>query len=143
MTRPPRRFVALALGIAASLLVAAPAQADPFDEQITAAQAEVEAAQAAAHEAASRLAAAQEQRAAVEAQVAAVQARIAELEAQIPALRAEAKRLRHIVRQRAAALYRSTGPLSKYNSLPLNPSLRAVRLQHLTSAAAKQDDDTM
>lgn len=143
--RPTRRFVALALSLV-TCNVAAPsafAQADPFDQQITAAEAEVQAAQAAAHEAAGLLAAAQEQRVAVETQIAAVQTRIAELEAQIPALRAEAARLRRIVRHRAASLYKSTGPLSKYNALPLNPSLRAVRRQHLTDAAAKQDDDTM
>jgi len=119
------------------------AQTDPFDQQISAAQAEVEAAQSAAHESAARLEAAKEQRAALEAEVVAVQARITELEAQIPALRAEAARLRKIVRQRAAALYRTTGPLSTNNAIPLNPSLEAARRQHLTDAAAKQDDATM
>ena len=63
MPRLPRRFVALALGLLIVLASApsAHAQADPFDEQISAAEAEVQAAQEAAHEAAARLAAAQEQ----------------------------------------------------------------------------------
>ncbi|MEX0665922.1 MAG: glucosaminidase domain-containing protein [Acidimicrobiia bacterium] len=145
MPRCSRRFVALALGLA-SLLAAAPsasAQADPFDQEIARAQAEVEAAQAAAHEAAGRLVAAQEQLAAVEAEIVAVQAHVAEIEAQIPALKAEVKRLRRIVRHRAAALYRNSGPTNKENAIPLNPSLQAVRHQRLTDAAAKQDDATM
>ncbi|MSO79474.1 MAG: hypothetical protein EXQ79_07680 [Acidimicrobiia bacterium] len=145
MPRATRRFVALALGLVMVVATApgALAQADPFDQQITDAEAEVQAAQAAAHEAAARLALAQEQLTAVETQIAAVQAHIAELEAQIPALRAEVKRLRAMVRERAAALYKGTGPNSKFNALPLNPTLEALRRQRLTEAAAKQDDDTM
>lgn len=130
------------VALVAGLLVGwAPAGAqDAFDEQISSAQAEVEAAQAAAHEVAGRVEAAREQRAALEAEVVAVQAKITELEAQIPALRAEAERLRRTLRERAAILYRTTGPWSPENALPLNPSLRAVRAQHLADAAAKADD---
>lgn len=145
MPRSTRRFAALALGLL-TFFVSVPsaaAQADPFDEQIAAAESEALEAQAAAHESAARLAAAQEQLVVVETQIAAVQTRIAELEAQIPALRAQAAELRRIVRHRAASLYKSTGALSKYNALPLNPSLRAVRRQRLADAAAKQDDAAM
>ena len=71
-----------------------------------------------------------------------MQAKITELEAKIPALRAQAERLRRILRERAAILYRTTGPWSKENALPLNPSLKAVRAQHLADAAAKSDDAT-
>lgn len=141
-----RRFVALALGVAIVAVGAATgagAQADPFDQEISRAQAEVEAAQAAAHEAYGRLVAAQEQRAAVEAEIVAVQARIAEIEAQIPALQAEVRRLRKLLRQRAAALYRNSGPAEQENAVPLNPSLEAVRREKLTDAAAKQDKSTM
>ncbi len=145
MPRSTRRFVALALGILAFVATAPPAtaQVDPFDQQISEAEVEVQAAQAAAHEAAARLALAQERLTAVEIQIAAVQTHIAELEAQIPALRAEVKRLRVMVRERAASLYKGTGPNSKFNALPLNPTLEALRRQRLTEAAAKQDDTTM
>jgi peptidoglycan hydrolase CwlO-like protein len=119
------------------------AQADPFEADIQRAQAEVEAAQAAAHETAAKVEATAQQRAAVEAEVAAGQAKIAELTIKIPALRAEAARLRSIVRQRAAALYRTSGPWSKEQAIPLNPSLEAVRRQHLTDAAAQHDDAIM
>jgi hypothetical protein len=142
--RCSRRFGALALGLAIFIATTPSASAqDPFDQEIARAQAEVEAAQAAAHEAAGRLVAAEEARAAVEAQIVAVQARVAEIEAQIPALKAEVSRLRRIVRRRAAALYRNSGPANKENAIPLNPSLAAVRRQRLTDAAAKQDDATM
>jgi peptidoglycan hydrolase CwlO-like protein len=140
-----RRLAAVALLVACGLVAAAlpgAAQTDPFDAEIQRAQAEVESAQAAAHEIAGKVQATAEQRAALEAQVAAVQAKIAEITAQIPLLRAEAARLRAIVRDRAAALYRTTGPWSK-DSIPLNPSLADVRRQHLTDAAAKHDDDVM
>ena len=147
MSRPVRCFVALALAVTSSgvLVAAAPGVGaqDAFDAEISDAQAEVHAAQAAAHEAANRLAAAQQQRAAVEAQIVGVQARIAELSAQIPILRAEAKRLRKIIRERAAVLYRHSGPYTPDESFPLNPSLRTVRAQRLGDAAAKSDDDTM
>jgi peptidoglycan hydrolase CwlO-like protein len=145
MPASPRRFVALALGLAILTMgpVTGAGAQDAFDQQIAQAQAEVEAAQAAAHEAAGRLVAAQEQRAAVEAEIVAVQARIAEIEAQIPALQAEVRRLRKIVRQRAAALYRSSGPAESENAIPLNPSLDAVRAQRLADAAAKQDKRMM
>ena len=144
MPRCSRHFGALALGLAALVAAAPSASAqDAFDQEIARAQAEVEAAQAAAHEAAGRLAAAQEARAAVEAQIIAVQARVVEIEAQIPALQAEVARLRRIVRNRAAVLYRNSGPANKENSIPLNSSLNAVRRQRLTDAAAKQDDATM
>jgi Mannosyl-glycoprotein endo-beta-N-acetylglucosaminidase len=145
----PRRkvfLVALVAGLLAALIASsapAGAQADPFDADIQRAQAEVEAAQLAAHETADRIEAAAQQRAALEAQVADVQAKIADLTARIPALRAEAERLRGIVRQRAAVLYRTTGPWSKESAIPLNPSLAAVRRKRLADAAAKKDDDTM
>ena len=141
-----RRFVALALGLAIVAVgpaAGAGAQADPFDQEISRAQVEVEAAQAAAHEAYGQLVAAQEQRAAVEAEIVAVQARIVEIEAQIPALQAEVRRLRQLLRQRAAALYRNSGPAEEENAVPLNPSLEAVRREKLTDAAAKQDKSTM
>jgi hypothetical protein len=143
---PPRGtrslfLVALVAGLVIAGVPLASAQ-DAFDEQISSAQAEVEAAQAAAHEAAGRLVRAQEQRAAVEAEVAAVQARIVEVEAQIPVLKAEAARLRRILRERAAILYRTTGPWSPENAIPLNPSLKSVRQRHLANAAAKVDDAT-
>jgi peptidoglycan hydrolase CwlO-like protein len=133
-------LVAVAIG---GLSAPAGAQADPFDAEIQRAQAEVEAAQAAAHETAAKVEATAQQRAAVEAEVAAGQATIAELSIKIPALRDEAERLRAIVRQRAAALYRTSGPWSKEQAIPLNPSLAAVRRQHLTDAAAQHDDTIM
>jgi peptidoglycan hydrolase CwlO-like protein len=149
LARAPKRAAArvavltavLAVGLAA---FAGPvgAQADPFDADIQRAQAEVEAAQSAAHATAAKVEATAQQRAALEAQVVAVQAKITEITAQIPLIKAEAARLRAIVRDRAAALYRTTGPWSK-ESIPLESSLAAVRRQHLTDAAAKADDAVM
>jgi len=135
--------LALLVGAGALGAPAARAQTDPFDAEIQRAQAEVEAAQAAAHETAAKVEATAQQRAAVEAEVAAGQAKIAELTVKIPALRAQAARLRAIVRQRAAALYRTSGPWSKEQAIPLNPSLAAVRREHLTDAAARHDDTVM
>lgn len=145
-TLASRRVTALVLTLlvgVGTLGASAGAQADPFDAEIQRAQAEVEAAQAAAHETAAKVEATAQQRAAVEAEVAAGQAKIAELTIKIPALRAEAARLRAIVRQRAAALYRTSGPWTKEEAIPLNPSLEAVRRQHLTDAAAHHDDAIM
>ena len=146
MSRPARSFVALALIAAVSGgLIATGSGAgaqDAFDQDIAQAEAEVRSAQAAAHETANRLAAAQEQQAQVEQQITAVQTRIAKLEAQIPVLKAEARRLRRILRERAAILYRTSGPYTPEESFPLNPSMKTVRAQRLGDAAAKSDETT-
>jgi hypothetical protein len=56
-------------------------------------------------------------------------------------LRAEARRLRKLIRERAAVLYRHSGPYTPDEAFPLNPSLRNVRAKHLGDAAAKSDED--
>jgi len=146
MSRPYRCFVALALAVAASagLLAAAPGAGaqDAFDQEISQAQADVQAAQAAAHEIHNKLVATQQQQAAVEQQVAAVQAHIAQIEAQIPVLRAKARQLKKEIRERAAVLYRHSGPYTPDETFSLNPTMRTVRAKHLGDAAAKSDEDT-
>ena len=145
MPRALRLLVALAVGASALVAVGAatPAQADPFDDLISKAQAEVNAAEAAAHEQANKLAAAKEQQAAVQAQITAVQQQIVAAQQQVIQLRAEVKHLRKVVRVRAAALYRNGGPATDDAAIPDDISLRSVRRQRLTAAASKFDDNTM
>lgn len=141
------RFVALF--VVAALVVpvlasgTAGAQADPFDAEIEAARVEVESAQAAAHAAANQLEATRVRSAEVQARVDAVQAEIADLQVRIPALRANARRLRQILRERAAALYSAGGPAAVYGPLAVAPSLANARRKVLADAAAKRDDETV
>jgi Mannosyl-glycoprotein endo-beta-N-acetylglucosaminidase len=146
--RRPRFLIALlivALAATAAVSVPGPASAQTDvegDPAVVRARAELEAAQGDAHAAAARVEETLARRAEVEAQTEAVRARVAEIEAQIPVLQAQQRELRRQLRERAAILYRTTGPLSPYEALPIEPSLESVRRRHLADAAARQDHAT-
>jgi hypothetical protein len=136
----------LVFGLAFSVLggAAAPVSAaqDPAQAQIAQALTDLEAARQAARDASQRLEAARQRQADLDAQIAAVQAKIADLNARIPVLQAQADQLRSYVRQRAAILYRSTGPYATTND-PFDLSTKTLRRRQLANALAKHDEDVI
>ncbi len=136
---PIRWVVALLAGLAVVAALPSGGSAQTQDPVVAQALATLQQTQSDAHAAANKVADTQARLAGVQAKLADNQNRIAQLQAVIPALKAQEDQLRAVLRQRAAALYASNGPLGSYDKLIPDPSLDQVRRQVLAEDAAKRD----
>jgi flagellum-specific peptidoglycan hydrolase FlgJ len=134
-----RGLVALLVGLVAVPALASSGGAQTQDPVVAEALSTLQQAQADAHAAANKVAETNQRLADVQAKLSDNQSRIAQLQAVIPALKAQEDQLRLVLRQRAAALYASHGPLGSYDKLVPDPSLDQVRRQVLAEDAAKRD----